>query len=196
MLDNSTVTMVVPGGPAYKPVDGKRIEKTDNVLAIDPDGKSGFKAVTPANVVSLLRGPDKVGSHVKLQITKAGSTTPRDVAEFNLVRADFRQVEKIKDVFMKLAELAAAVNAKAPKPEQMTKIAAELERAVGSLNDWTSMVETLLREHVADLEDLVQAKVSQLETSDQALAGDSQSDSSNANNKHTHDICDRGDRGA
>ena len=49
--------MVVPGGPAYKPVDGKRIEKTDNVLAIDPDGKSGFKAVTPANVVSLLRGP-------------------------------------------------------------------------------------------------------------------------------------------
>ena len=110
MLDNSTVTMVVPGGPAYKPVDGKRIEKTDNVLAIDPDGKSGFKAVTPANVVALLRGPDKVGSHVKLQITKAGSTTPRDVAEFNLVRADFRQVEKIKDVFMKLAELAAAVN--------------------------------------------------------------------------------------
>ena len=64
VLDGAAVTMVVPGGPAYKPSNGKKIDKTDSVLAIDPDGKSGFKAVTPANVISLLRGPDKVGSTV------------------------------------------------------------------------------------------------------------------------------------
>ena len=29
----------MPGGPAYKPINGKRIEKSDIVLAIDPDGK-------------------------------------------------------------------------------------------------------------------------------------------------------------
>jgi hypothetical protein len=157
VLDNNAVTMVVPGGPAYKPVNGKRIEKSDSVLAIDPDGKSGFTTVTPANVISLLRGPDRVGSMVKLQV-KQGAKDPID---FNLKRADFRQVEKIKDVYMKLAELGTA--AKAPKPDVIQKITRELENGVGVLNDWTSMVETLLREHVSDLEDLVDSNFSLLE---------------------------------
>jgi hypothetical protein len=94
VLDGTSVTMIVPGGPAYKPTNGKKIDKTDSVLAIDPDGKSGFKAVTPANVISLLRGPDKVGSTVKLQIA---SSTSKETNDFALKRADFRAVEKIKD---------------------------------------------------------------------------------------------------
>ena len=94
VLDGTSVTMIVPGGPAYKPANGKKIDKTDSVLAIDPDGKSGFKAVTPANVISLLRGPDKVGSTVKLQIA---SSATKETNDFVLKRADFRAVEKIKD---------------------------------------------------------------------------------------------------
>jgi hypothetical protein len=39
VLNNLDVAMVVPGGPAYKPYNGKRIEKNDTVLAIDPDAK-------------------------------------------------------------------------------------------------------------------------------------------------------------
>ena len=133
------------------------------MLAIDPDGKTGFKAVTPANVISLLRGPDKVGSTVKLQIK---SSATQETNDFLLKRADFRAVEKIKDVFMKLAELGTA--AKAPKPEVIQKIAKELEGLVGALNDWTSMVEDHLQDHVQDLEDLVVSNLSEVQTLQEA----------------------------
>lgn len=136
---------------------------TDSVLAIDPDGKTGFKAVTPANVISLLRGPDKVGSTVKLQIK---SSATQETNDFLLKRADFRAVEKIKDVFMKLAELGTA--AKAPKPDVIQKIAKELEGLVGALNDWTSMVEDHLQDHVQDLEDLVVSNLNEVQTLQEA----------------------------
>ena len=32
VLDGAAVTMVVPGGPAYKPANGKKIEKTGHNL--------------------------------------------------------------------------------------------------------------------------------------------------------------------
>ena len=67
------VTMVVPGGPAHREGThgkGRRIEKGDMVVAIDPDGDSGLTRVTDANVIQLLRGTDTVGSLVTLQILK------------------------------------------------------------------------------------------------------------------------------
>ena len=59
----------------------------------------------------------------------------KETVDFLLKRADFRQVEKVKDVYMKLAELSTA--AKAPKPDVIGKISKELETNVGALNDWT-----------------------------------------------------------
>ena len=62
-----------PGGPAHREGahgEGRRIEKGDMVVAIDPDGDSGFTRATDANVIQLLRGADSVGSHVTLQILK------------------------------------------------------------------------------------------------------------------------------
>ena len=165
VLDNTAVSMVVPGGPAYKPVNGKQIEKTDIVIAIDPDGKSGLKPVAASTIIPLLRGPDKVGSMVTLQVTKSST---KETLEFAMKRADFRQVEKIKDVYMKLAELSSA--AKAPKPDVIQKISKELETNVGALNDWTSMVESLLRDHVADLEDLVTANLQHIQALEQDAA--------------------------
>ena len=38
-MAHKTARLQVPGGPAYKPINGKQIEKNDIVLAIDPDGK-------------------------------------------------------------------------------------------------------------------------------------------------------------
>jgi hypothetical protein len=58
----------MPGGPASKSVNSRRIEKGDIVVAIDPDGESGFIPATASNVISLLRGKDQVGSHVIIQV--------------------------------------------------------------------------------------------------------------------------------
>ena len=76
VVDGTTVSMVVPGGPAYKAVNGKRIEKGDRVIGIDPDGSGGIKQADEASVIGLLRGADVVGSswrHFRL----APSASPR-----------------------------------------------------------------------------------------------------------------------
>ena len=67
---------------------------------------------------------------------------------------------------MKLAELGTA--AKAPKPDTIQKIQRELEGLVGALNDWTSMVEDHLQDHVQDLEELVVANLEEIRSLSEA----------------------------
>jgi hypothetical protein len=57
-----------------------------------------------------------VDSFVKLQFAKSSSG---ETLEFVMRRADSRQVEKVKDVYVKLIELGTA--AKAPTPEVIIK---------------------------------------------------------------------------
>jgi len=45
--------MVVPGGPAYKTQNGKRVEKLDTVLAIDPDGKVRVGRISSDNPLTI-----------------------------------------------------------------------------------------------------------------------------------------------
>jgi C-terminal processing protease CtpA/Prc len=99
VFEGTAVAMVVPGGPAFKPAkDGKRIEKGDILQKIDN------KDVTATNLIPLLRGVDVVGSHVKIDVVKADTS---QALTFNLTRSDIRSVEKMKDLYMKLAELQA-----------------------------------------------------------------------------------------
>jgi len=81
------VSMVLPGGPAYK-----RIKKGDLIMSLD--GTS----VTAENLIPLLGGSDEVHSTVKIGIKGC-----RDPIEIR--RADIREVEKIKNVFVNLATL-------------------------------------------------------------------------------------------
>lgn len=98
--------MVVPGGPAYgKSVEGHKLEKADLVVGIDPDGQQGVKKVDKTNVIRFLRGPDSVGSHVTVKVSKHDT---KELVEFALKRADYRSVEKIKDLYLKMAALNSA----------------------------------------------------------------------------------------
>lgn len=74
--------------------------------------------------------------------------------EFTLTRVDFREVEKVKDLFMSIVELRA--HAQNPKPEHLARLANELEAGLLNLVDWTTTVEDKQRAHVADLERLVE----------------------------------------
>ena len=156
-------------------------------MAIDPDARSGLQPVTASNIIELLRGPDEVGSQVRLKIMKRGqkraslskhaslagrlSLSPGAPArrdslpqsplsmkaeqlEFTLTRVDFREVEKVKDLFMSIVELRA--HAQNPKPEHLARLANELEAGLLNLVDWTTTVEDKQRAHVADLERLVE----------------------------------------
>ena len=156
-------------------------------MAIDPDARSGLQPVTASNIIELLRGPDEVGSQVRLKIMKRGqkraslskhaslagrlSLSPGAPArrdslpqsplsmkaeqlEFTLTRVDFREVEKVKDLFMSIVELRA--HAQNPKPEHLARLANELEAGLLNLVDWTTAVEDKQRAHVADLERLVE----------------------------------------
>ncbi|MGB1595897.1 MAG: hypothetical protein ACPIOQ_24260, partial [Promethearchaeia archaeon] len=144
--------------------------------------------MTASNIIELLRGPDEVGSQVRLKIMKRGqkraslskhaslagrlSLSPGAPArrdslpqsplsikaeqlEFTLTRVDFREVEKVKDLFMSIVELRA--HAHNPKPEHLARLANELEAGLLNLVDWTTAVEDKQRAHVADLERLVES---------------------------------------
>ena len=157
-------------------------------MAIDPDARSGLQPVTASNIIELLRGPDEVGSQVRLKIMKRGqkraslskhaslagtlSSSPgaparRDTLpqsplsmkaeplEFTLTRVDFREVEKVKGLFMSIVELRA--HAQNPKTEHLARLANELEAGLLNLVDWTTTVEDAQRAHVADLERLVES---------------------------------------
>ena len=107
------------------------------VLGIDPDGQLGIKKVDKNSVIRFLRGPDIIGSVVKLQVSKHST---KEVLEFSFKRADFRSgmdksgcvlmcvsllvksavaldsimavhrsVDKVKEVYLKLAALLSAV---------------------------------------------------------------------------------------
>ena len=129
------------------------------MVAIDPDAKSGMTAVSCNNIISLLRGPDEIGSHVILSVLKGGgggssgrsSRSSVERCDFELKRADFRAVERVKDLYMSIAELRSA--ARAPKPDSLLRLADNLEASLQSLTDWTGLVEELLRSHTADLEE-------------------------------------------
>jgi hypothetical protein len=56
------------------------------------------------------------------------------------ILADIRHVEKMKDLYMKLAELQA--EARAPRPQQVQSIATALEAQVRAVNDWNQLVES------------------------------------------------------
>ena len=62
------------------------------------------KDVNQQNLIPLLRGVDVIGSHVKIDLVKAETS---QALTFNLTRSDIRSVEKMKDLYMKLAELQA-----------------------------------------------------------------------------------------
>jgi myosin heavy subunit len=153
----------VPGGPAAKfkqepddtasPRSPLQIEKSDVVTAIDPDGKSGLKQVTANSLVQLLRGEDVVGSQVTLQILKNGSSRKHLIC---LRRADFRSVERIKELYLKFAELEAEakVLTKKTSVEGLMKLLQELQAALEHQTDWAAKVEEHLRSHVSDLEEL------------------------------------------
>jgi hypothetical protein len=145
------------------------IDKNDVVVAIDPDGKSGFKPVTAGSVVQLLRGDDMVGSHVVLQIQKPGSNAKYRV---DLRRADFRSVERIKECYLKLAELEVEAKTISKKVgvEGLCKLLSELQAAVELQTDWAAMVEEGQRSHICDLEALVALSMSEKEAQTQRCA--------------------------
>ncbi len=68
-------------------------------------------------------------------------------------RSDIRAVEKMKDLFMKLAELQA--ESRAPRQEKVESLSKTLESQVLVVTDWFAWVEDKLRSHNEDLEKLV-----------------------------------------
>ena len=68
-------------------------------------------------------------------------------------RSDIRAVEKMKDLFMKLAELQA--ESRAPRQEKVESISKALESQILVVTDWCAWVEGKLRSHNEDLEKLV-----------------------------------------
>jgi hypothetical protein len=144
------------------------------VVGIDPDGQQGIKKVDKTSVIKFLRGPDTVGSQVVVRVSKHNT---KEVVEFPLKRAEYRSVEKIKDLYMKMAALGSAAarykedyekhaaEAKG-KPlgtdylrkvlveslDDFQAITGELEEVVKNYTDWTGVVEDCLRAHVQQLE--------------------------------------------
>ena len=87
VFENNTVAMMVPGGPAYKPLNsgglqGQRIDKGDQIVKIDG------KEVTSGNLIPLLRGRDVIGSPVTVEIQNESEQEPMS---FTLHRADIRR---------------------------------------------------------------------------------------------------------
>ena len=147
------------------------------MVGIDPDGQQGVKKVDKTSVIRALRGPDSVGSQVTVKVSKHDS---KELVEFALKRADYRSVEKIKDLYLKMAALGSAAakykedyerhcaeaRGKALGADYLKKvlteslddfhtIAGELEPVVHNYTDWAGVVEDSLRNHVLQLEGAV-----------------------------------------
>ena len=175
VLDGATVSMVVPGGPAYKAVNGKRIEKGDKVIGIDPDGSEGIRQADEASVIGLLRGADVVGSRLVVQVAKHSSGR---IETFALQRADFRSVEYAKDLYLKLAALQTGTKrfsqafanhwkggtGKAASTEYLTKLVSEsLSEFAGLSSSLPTLVQAFLA-HAAVVSEHAQAHIIELET--------------------------------
>jgi hypothetical protein len=144
VFDGKAVSMCVPGGPAFKALsNGHRIKQGDVIVKIDD------QQVTADNMVPLLRGADIIGSSVKIVIQIQNTETEET---FKILRSDIRQVAKLKDLYMKLAEMQA--EARASRADQAQVHAKDLESLIGVVTDWSLIVETSLRAHVGDLETL------------------------------------------
>ena len=105
VLDGAVVTMVVPGGPAWRATkDGLRIEEGDVVRAVDG------REISRESASAAMRGSDLPGTPVRIQVEKTaqskwtkldGSLLPPDhgqVVEFVLVRQDIETVSLLKNV--------------------------------------------------------------------------------------------------
>jgi hypothetical protein len=120
------VSMVLPGGPAYK-----RIKKGDLIMSLD--GTS----VTAENLIPLLGGSDEVHSTVKIGIKGC-----RDPIEIR--RADIREVEKIKNVFVNLATL-----------QEVCKASRSLLQLINAVESAAEDLLATKGRHIHDLEDAV-----------------------------------------
>ena len=159
----------------HKAVNGKRIEKGDKVIGIDPDGSEGIRQADEASVIGLLRGADVVGSRLVVQVAKHSSGR---IETFALQRADFRSVEYAKDLYLKLAALQTGTKrfsqafanhwkggtGKAASTEYLTKLVSEsLSEFAGLSSSLPTLVQAFLA-HAAVVSEHAQAHIIELET--------------------------------
>jgi hypothetical protein len=140
VLDDSQlglVSLVLPGGPAYK-----KIKKGDLIMSLD--GTS----VTKENLIPLLGGSDEVHSTVEIGIK--GCPHPIEIR-----RADIREVEKIKNVFVNLATLQEVC--KASRSER-SEHRSELLQLVNAVESAAEELLAIKVRHIHDLEDAVVAQ--------------------------------------
>jgi len=158
VLDGSTVTIVVPGGPAWRAVqDGERIEVGDLVRSVDG------QQITSRNAADALRGADLPGTPVRIEVEKRPSTasgkwTARDlsvypaqqvkVTEFVVVRQDIEMVMLLKNVQSALGTVWKAVGdgGRVQKPLE------DLERCFDSVVVYAADDEARLCQAVRELE--------------------------------------------
>ena len=91
--------------------------------------------------------------HTHTHKHKSLSGTGTSTSHAGAHRSDIRSVEKMKDLFMKLAELQA--ESRAPRQEKVEAISKALEAQTLIVTDWAAVVEDSLRSHNEDLEQLV-----------------------------------------
>ena len=108
VLEGSTVTIVIPGGPAWRVIkDGQRIEVGDIVRSVDG------QEVTVHNAGTALRGSDMPGTPVRIEIEKKPSSAsgkwtaldrsmlpaePSKLTEYTIVRQDVEVVMLLKNM--------------------------------------------------------------------------------------------------
>ena len=156
VLDGATVTIVIPGGPAWRTVqDGQRIEVGDLVRAVDG------QEITSRSAAEALRGSDMPGTPVRIEVEKRPSTgkwTALDrsvmpaqqgkVIEFVVVRQDVQMVMLLKNVQTALGSVWKAVGDGGRVQQPLE----DLERCFDSVVAYAADDDARLRQAVRELE--------------------------------------------
>jgi hypothetical protein len=158
VLEGATVTMVIPGGPAWRAVkDGARVEVGDVIRAVDG------AEITIHNAAAAMRGSDMPGTPVRIEVEKrstsaSGKWTSLDrsllpaeqgkVVEFVVVRQDVEMVMLLKNVQTAFGNTWKAVS----EGVRVQHPLEDLERCLDALVSYTAQDDARLRQAVRELE--------------------------------------------
>ena len=158
VLEGATVTMVIPGGPAWRASqDGQRIEVGDVVRAVD-----GLE-ITMRNAAAAMRGSDLPGTPVRVEVEKrsssaSGKWTSLDrsmlpaeqskVVEFMVVRQDVEMVMLLKNMQTAFGNTWKSVS----EGGRVQHPLEDLERCFDALVAYTAEDDARLRQAVRELE--------------------------------------------
>jgi len=152
VLEGSTVTIVIPGGPAWRLAkDGMRIDVGDIVRKVD-----GLE-VTSSNASAAMRGSDLPGTPVRVEVEKNSSsgkwTSNRSMlpakqskfVEFVVVRQDVEMVMLLKNVQYALSTAWKVVGDGSRELE-------DLERCIDAVVGFAAEDDARLRQAVREME--------------------------------------------